>query len=76
MNHPWMNSECRIPDTLPVSCLKNKPDDNFVMQFVPQKFGGIMSNGKSGKDYDRALWKYTKNLWKGRPEYKHYAANQ
>ena len=70
MLHPWMNSECRIPDLLPVSTLHKKPDDKYIMQFVPEKFGGKMNNGKSGKDYDRALWAYTKNLWKGRPEFK------
>ena len=76
MQHPWMNSECRIPDTLPVSCLLEKPDDDFVRNFVPEKLGGAMNNGKSGKDYDRALWAYTKNLWKGKPEFKKSSAGQ
>ena len=35
-----------------------------------------MNDGKSGKDYDKALWAYTKNLRSGVPKYKYETAGQ
>lgn len=35
MKHPWMKSECAIPETLPESTLFDPPTNDYLMQFVP-----------------------------------------
>ena len=62
LQHPWMKSECGIPELLPVKFLYEAPANEYLLQFLPKSVGGKMPMKFSGKDYDRIKEKRRREL--------------
>lgn len=62
LQHPWMNSKCGIPESLPTKFLYQAPSNNYIKQFLPKEVGGNMVIKFSGKDYDRVKAKRKREL--------------
>ena len=54
MNHPWMKSEVAIPPLMPTYTRHEPPRDSFILEFVPEKYGGYYKPPE-GHNYDREL---------------------
>ena len=62
MNHPWMKSECAIPDLLPISTMNEPPSDSYIDSFVPEHLGGTLKPKFSGKDLDKRRKVFKQNF--------------
>lgn len=62
LSHPWMKSECGIPELLPKEFLWKAPNDEYLLKFIPKRLGGFYQGKLSGKDYDRLLTKRKQEL--------------